>query len=128
MSVPDGVTTSSSGGTSVVRLNVGGLRFQTTVWTLRRVADTMLERMFSEDWAAHGCTNDEEGAPEKFIDRDGRHFHVVLNFLRDGPSVVLPDDTTALKEIAREAEVPTTTSTCVSFITMYLLFYFVFWK
>src|SRR5689334_1817411 len=77
----------------IVRLNVGGYRFETTVSTLLREPDSMLGRMFSHDWAA--CRS----STETFIDRDGRHFHVVLNYLRDGVSVAMPEKTEDKKEL-----------------------------
>uniref|UniRef100_A0A914D888 Potassium channel tetramerisation-type BTB domain-containing protein n=1 Tax=Acrobeloides nanus TaxID=290746 RepID=A0A914D888_9BILA len=39
-----------------------------------------------------------------FIDRDAELFRYVLQFLRDGRRVVLPDDVSLLKQILREAE------------------------
>lgn len=38
-----------------------------------------------------------------FIDRDGKHFRLVLNYLRDGPEVVVGVATSVLKELRREA-------------------------
>ena len=37
------------------------------------------------------------------IDRDGKHFGLLLNFLRDG-DVDLPDDQRELRELLREAQ------------------------
>ena len=39
-----------------------------------------------------------------FIDRDGRHFHCILNYLRDAASYELPSDPATLKDLAKEAE------------------------
>ena len=64
---------------SVVTLNVGGYLFTTTIATLTRFSDTMLGAMFSGRHA-FSHTQDKNGA--FFIDRDGRHFHEILNFLR----------------------------------------------
>lgn len=58
----------------------------------------MLARMFSPDWPR---------ADPAFIDRDGRHFHVVLNFLRDGGGAALPsleEAPLAFRELLKEAE------------------------
>ena len=61
----------------MVNVNVGGHIFSTTLTTLTRYPDTMLGAMFS---GRHALVTDESGA--YFIDRDGRNFHEVLNFLR----------------------------------------------
>ena len=61
----------------MVTLNVGGQLFTTTIATLTRFPDTMLGVMFS---CQHALTQDTNGS--YFIDRDGRHFHEILNFLR----------------------------------------------
>ncbi|GFR52703.1 hypothetical protein Agub_g15332 [Astrephomene gubernaculifera] len=63
-----------------VTLNVGGLKFTTSVNTLRNAPNpSLFNAMFS---GRHKLTKDEEGC--YFIDRDGRHFHDILNYLRDG--------------------------------------------
>eukprot|EP00928_Gymnodinium_smaydae_P042756 TRINITY_DN28758_c0_g1_i1.p1 TRINITY_DN28758_c0_g1~~TRINITY_DN28758_c0_g1_i1.p1 ORF type:complete len:277 (+),score=54.69 TRINITY_DN28758_c0_g1_i1:82-912(+) len=63
----------------VVHLNVGGHRFMTTLATLRAEPGSMLGRMFSGE---HPVLRDVDGS--FVIDRDGRHFHHILNYLRDG--------------------------------------------
>ena len=60
-----------------VTLSVGGNIFTTTTSTLTRYPETMLGAMFS---GRHALIQDKNGA--YFIDRDGRHFHEILNFLR----------------------------------------------
>ena len=62
-----------------VRLNVGGVRFETTLTTIRRIPDSMLAIMFSE---RHTVNKDDDGFV--FIDRGPRHFEDILNFLRTG--------------------------------------------
>lgn len=58
-----------------VTLNVGGYRFTTTVHTLRNApAPSLFAAMFS---GRHTVTKDASGC--YFIDRDGRHFHDILN-------------------------------------------------
>lgn len=88
------------GGRQRVNLNVGGHKFSTTISTLTRETDSMLARMFSDDWR----NKDECKNGECFIDRDGQHFHYILNYLRDGPSVYLPENVITLNELCREAE------------------------
>ena len=61
----------------IIKLNVGGHTFTTTISTLTRFPDTMLGAMFS---GRHDLLKDETGA--YFIDRDGSHFRYILNFLR----------------------------------------------
>jgi hypothetical protein len=62
---------------SIVNLNVGGVRFETSLTTLRRFPDTMIGCMFS---GRHTLTKGKDG--HFFIDRDGTHFRHILNFLR----------------------------------------------
>ena len=83
---------------SIIKLNIGGQRFATTLPTISKFPDSMLAVMFSGRFAAPVL--DEDGY--YFIDRDGSHFRYILNFLRDG-TVVLPDDTRVRKEILKEA-------------------------
>jgi hypothetical protein len=62
---------------SMIKLNVGGHMFTTTRTTLTRFPDTMLGAMFS---GRHALVKDGNGA--YFIDRNGRHFEPILDFLR----------------------------------------------
>lgn len=84
---------------SVVRLNVGGMTFSTTVGTLtQRDTDSMLAVMFSGRHRLHMDTKKDA----VFIDRDGTQFRHILNWLRDGviPMLGIP----AYQELLREAE------------------------
>ncbi|XP_068676944.1 uncharacterized protein [Montipora foliosa] len=84
---------------SKVKLNVGGKIYSTTVDTLRKDPDSMLCAMFS---GRHELKPDpEDGA--YFIDRDGKPFRFILNYLRDG-DVHLPDDKMTRKELLKEAK------------------------
>jgi hypothetical protein len=80
-----------------VKLNVGGTRFETTLSTLTRHPDSMLAAMFS---GRHDLQPDDEGYV--FIDRDGTHFRVILNFLRTG--VLDVPSAKAADELKRELE------------------------
>lgn len=84
---------------SLVRLNIGGKKFCTTFDTLtRREPDSMLAAMFSGRHTL--CHDSEKGYV--FVDRDGKHFRHILNWLRDG---VVPSLTDAdYSELTREAE------------------------
>jgi hypothetical protein len=85
-----------------VTLNIGGHTFTTTVTTLRNApAPSLFTAMFS---GRHKLKKDANGC--FFIDRDGRHFHEILNFLRDG-KLNYPADGTDFKyllELRAEAE------------------------
>jgi hypothetical protein len=61
----------------IIKLNVGGKKFSTSLATLRRFPDSMLAAMFS---GRHAVPTDEEGY--YFVDQDGTHFEEILNFLR----------------------------------------------
>ena len=86
---------------SVIKLNVGGHVFMTSVLTLTRDPDSMLAAMFS---GRHKLHITPDGAV--FIDRDGTHFRYILNFLRDGSlrPGSLPDDKGIIQELIAEAE------------------------
>ena len=66
-----------SGEILEINLNVGGTLFTTSLSTLTRFPETMLGAMFSGRHELH-----KNAAGAYFIDRDGRHFHEILNFLR----------------------------------------------
>lgn len=76
-----------------VKLNVGGVKYETTLTTLTADGDeSMLGSMFSGRHELH--TNDEG---EVFIDRDGTHFGHILNMLRDASIEVQLKDRTGLQ-------------------------------
>ncbi|KAJ1125423.1 hypothetical protein NDU88_003855 [Pleurodeles waltl] len=79
-----------------VKLNVGGSLHYTTVQTLTK-HDTMLKAMFSGHMEV---LTDSEGWI--LIDRSGKHFGTILNYLRDG-SVSLPESQRELEEVLCEA-------------------------
>lgn len=79
------------------KLNVGGTLHYTTISTLTKM-DSMLRAMFS---GRMDVFKDHEGWI--LIDRCGKHFSKILNFLRDG-SVPLPDNHQELQELLIEAK------------------------
>ena len=80
-----------------LRVRVGDHEFSTTRRTLCAYPNSMLSAMFDE---SSGFRRDAH-----FIDRDGRHFHHVLNYLRNGlRPVSLPSDEAALRELQAEAD------------------------
>jgi N-acetylneuraminic acid mutarotase len=62
-----------------VELNIGGFRFETSVQTLRRVPHTFFDAYFSGRYAQDVCADGSI-----FVDRDGKHFGHVLEYMRDG--------------------------------------------
>ncbi|XP_048321364.1 FH protein interacting protein FIP2 isoform X2 [Ziziphus jujuba] len=84
---------------SLVRLNIGGKKFCTTRDTLtQREPDSMLAAMFSGRHTV--CQDPEKGFV--FVDRDGKHFRHILNWLRDGVVPTLKNSEYA--ELLQEAE------------------------
>ena len=83
--------------TEWVKLNVGGKIFYTSMATLLK-GDTMLSRMFSSEIPK---PLDENGAV--LIDRNGKHFNKILDFLRNGIGPVL-ETGREVKELKLEAE------------------------
>ncbi|KAF6271495.1 potassium channel tetramerization domain containing 13 [Rhinolophus ferrumequinum] len=79
-----------------VKLNVGGSLHYTTLRTLTG-QDSVLNAMFSG--RAEVIT---DAGGWVLIDRSGRHFGTILNYLRDG-SVPLPESTRELGELLGEA-------------------------
>ena len=77
-----------------VKLNVGGHYFTTSLQTLTKDPNSKLAAMFSGKRSYHDAF---------FIDRDGKHFRFILNYLRNG-ELILPKGATFLKELEAEAE------------------------
>ncbi|KAM6338039.1 BTB/POZ domain-containing adapter for CUL3-mediated RhoA degradation protein 2 isoform 2-T6 [Alca torda] len=84
-------------GNKYVRLNVGGSLYYTTVQVLTR-HDTMLKAMFS---GRMEVLTDKEGWI--LIDRCGKHFGTILNYLRDD-TIALPKHRQEIKELMAEAK------------------------
>ena len=81
--------------TRIVDLNVGGKLYTTSAATLKKFPDSELAKMVSEGYSANV---DEKG--NYFIDRDGKLFRHILNFLRE-PEDLLPIVTGDLQVEAR---------------------------
>ena len=60
----------------IIQLNVGGWKFATTLSTLRPEKGSILEKMFSYDFAVN---RDSDGAV--FINRSGENFSFILDYL-----------------------------------------------
>ncbi|CAH1800620.1 unnamed protein product [Owenia fusiformis] len=90
-------TVIQGGAAKYVKLNVGGSLHYTTIGTLTK-QDTMLRAMFS---GRMEVLTDSEGWI--LIDRCGKHFGTILNYLRDG-SVSLPEARRELGELLSECK------------------------
>ncbi|XP_078354268.1 uncharacterized protein LOC144638851 isoform X2 [Oculina patagonica] len=82
----------------MVKLNVGGHFFSTSLETLTKDAGSMLHAMFSGRFETKPS---EDGS--YFIDRDGTHFRYILNYLRTG-QLIVPEDKIIRRELLAEAE------------------------
>ncbi|PFX18189.1 uncharacterized protein LOC111339875 [Stylophora pistillata] len=84
----------------MLKLNVGGRLFSTSLSTMNKDPGSMLHAMFS---GRFDTKPDEDGT--YFIDRDGTHFRYryLLNYLRTG-ELVVPDDNTVRQELLIEAK------------------------
>ena len=82
----------------IIKLNVGGHYFTTTLGTLRNDPNSMLPSMVLEIFDPKPK---EDGA--FFIDRDGRHFRSILNYLRT-MELSFPEGETAFRELQAEAQ------------------------
>jgi len=71
----------------IIKLDIGGKYYSTSLSTLTRHPTSMLGVMFS---GRHELPKDKEG--RIFIDRDGKLFGHILAFLRDGPLWNCPTD------------------------------------
>lgn len=80
-----------------VKLNIGGSLHYTTIGTLTK-HDTMLRAMFSGRMEV--LTDSEDWI---LIDRCGKHFGTILNFLRDG-CTPLPESAKQMAELLAEAK------------------------
>jgi hypothetical protein len=87
--------------TKTVILDVGGETFKTTRASLARVKGSFFEAMVS---GRHQNASATGAASEFFIDRDPTHFRHILNFLRTGAVVTLPESDAAKEELAIEAD------------------------
>jgi hypothetical protein len=74
-----------------VVLDIGGYRYTTSVQTLRRLPGTFFDAYFS---GRYTMDRSEDGSI--FIDRDGKHFGQVLEYLRDGVVSVAEKDASEL--------------------------------
>ena len=85
----------------IVYLDVGGLKYTTTMATLRAEKGSIFEAMLSGHYP---IKKQLDGTV--FIDRDGRHFHYILNYLCGSVTALedLPLDEIVLNELMKEAD------------------------
>lgn len=82
---------------SIIKLNVGGFRFETTKETLTQMSDSYFTALLS---GRIPSSRDSDGW--YFIDRDGQYFAPILTFLRTGEVIIPPSMTKA--DLLREAK------------------------
>uniref|UniRef100_A0A0D9VPR1 BTB domain-containing protein n=1 Tax=Leersia perrieri TaxID=77586 RepID=A0A0D9VPR1_9ORYZ len=88
-----------SSSSSPVLLNIGGKQYATTIETLtQREPNSMLAAMFS---GRHTLPRHPDTGMV-FVDRDGKHFRHVLNWLRDGAVPAMSES--EYQQLLREAE------------------------
>jgi hypothetical protein len=85
-------------------LNIGGMKFETCANTINNAPDSVLFELINTNSTVKPYL--VEGRSTYFIDRDPKHFSVILNYLRNGGryhSDMLPRDLRQLKELQVEA-------------------------
>ncbi|KAF2072805.1 hypothetical protein CYY_005879 [Polysphondylium violaceum] len=73
----------------VVKLNVGGLKYQTTRETLKKIPNSYFDDMLSAKIKIETYSHKPNTF---FIDRDGTHFQYILDILRDDGRVDIPQE------------------------------------
>ncbi len=81
----------------LIKLNIGGYKFCTTIETLTKYPDCFFTSLLSEKLPT---TKDEEGA--YFIDRDGQFFSPILTWLRTN-EISIPQNSMTKEDVIREA-------------------------
>jgi len=83
-----------------VKLDVGGRHYSSTFQTLTAVPDSLLAKIVRGEVPAERSSDGRI-----FIDRDGRHFRHILNFLRDPQNFKIRiKDKNLMDEVKREAQ------------------------
>lgn len=85
---------------SKVVLDVGGVKFETSIVTLKRDPNSLFAKLFTKDSPVKPQGN------TIFLDRDASHFRLILNYLRNGCQIVnvatLPRERRYLLELKEE--------------------------
>ena len=96
---PTTTTMATKRSDQIINLNVGGKKFTTSRSTMTNVPNNFFESKFS------GRFGDIGSEEEVFIDRDGKNFSHILNFLRcKGAVVSLPKDEASKQQLLVEAQ------------------------
>ena len=85
---------------TIVRLNVGGTVFATTLGTLRTYKGSIMCQLFTPPYALHNETG-QDGIISFFLDRNGDVFSIILDYLRTG-TLTVPRDPVAYLVLRRE--------------------------
>lgn len=85
--------------TTIIHLNVGGVRYTTFLGTLRKYPDSIIAQLFRHPIAAPRDSRDPNNA--YFIDRNGSVFGMILDYLRSG-TLVVPRDSAQYCALRRE--------------------------
>jgi len=83
---------------NIIKLNIGGSKFLTSKKTLSMATGSLFNLMVNGQYTIE---KDEEGFI--FIDRSGKYFDYILNYLRDG-TVNLPKKEEDLRHLIAEVE------------------------
>ena len=96
-----GLVVLNEGKTHIVTMDVGGNKFSTDIRTLRRQEDSMFLRIVEN-------FDDRRSDTHVFIDRDSKHFRLILNYMRQGEEVMCSvsrvKDPSEVEEIICEAK------------------------
>lgn len=89
------------GDNTIIKLNIGGTLFTTTLGTIRSGSSSVLKELVL--WEPHGNNGDDQDTDDEtddprtfddegniFIDHDPKHFNVLLNFMRATSPASLP--------------------------------------
>jgi hypothetical protein len=87
----------SKANDNIIKLNVGGFKYETTLDTIEKGGISMLANMFS---GRHSMKPDQDGY--YFIDRNGEIFKYIIKYLRDGKLNL--DDLCLVRDVLDEAE------------------------
>ena len=82
----------------IIKINVGGKKFTTTLATLTSIPESKLAKMFT---GALPITKDDKDV--YFIDRNGEYFAYILDYLRE-KVLLVPSDSFLLKKVREEME------------------------